>query len=442
MFNRKDAISLAVLSLLASTGLVMAESTDVKTPGLSLNPSVVQADVAPAAADRAPLMMALDKVGAARPLDSLNLNIYGWVEAGYTYDNRRNATFIAPGPFNHEVGNHFMLNQIDLRVERLVDSKKWDVGGMVELMYGTDGAGIHSNGLEYGNSTAEDRFHPQYQFDIVQAYIDVNVPVGNGLKVRAGRFVTFASYETINPTTNPFYSHSYLFSLVPFTHTGIVGFYQLNEQWGMAAGISRGWDQATEDNNGAIDALGQISFTPNKQVAAYLNWIVGPENNSDSSHYRTLIDPVVTWQVTDALKLGAEGLYLYDGGVNTEDQPVGTTHAYGDAYGAALYAGYTINDYLTVNGRGEWAHGYLEGIGGLGDTSEIPGIVGGSTPTLNVWEVTLGVTVTPLPKDPIGKNLLIRPEVRYDFSEDHVYSAGGTQFKDQLTFAADVIFKF
>ena len=66
----------------------------------------------------------------------------------------------------------------------------------------------------------------------------------------------------------------------------------------------------------------------------------------------------------------------------------------------------------------------------------------GFVPTINVYSTTVGVTIKPLPKDPIGKNLSIRPEVRYDFSEDEIFSAGNDSFKDQLTFGADIIFKF
>ena len=70
-----------------------------------------------------------------------------------------------------------------------------------------------------GDPEADDRFNPEYQFDITQAYIDVNVPMGNGLIIRTGKFVSLMGYETIDPRGNPFYSHSYLFS----APTSVVG---------------------------------------------------------------------------------------------------------------------------------------------------------------------------------------------------------------------------
>ena len=83
--NYRKAAFFAVAGLLASSGMALADNAP-KT-SLSLDPTVITAD---AGADRAPLMMLLDKAGAAKPLDDLKLNIYGWIEAGYTYNHRHN----------------------------------------------------------------------------------------------------------------------------------------------------------------------------------------------------------------------------------------------------------------------------------------------------------------------------------------------------------------
>jgi len=435
MFIRKDAVTLAVLSLLASSGLAMADTTDITAP-LSLKSTVTAAEAAP---ERAPLMSLLDKAGAAQTLDSYGLNIYGWLESGYTYNHRYNGTPITGRAFDHEYGNHYMLNQLVLRFERGVDSKKWDVGGMVELMYGSDAARIHSTGLGYNGSDATDdntptddlavaNNHPILQFDIPQAYVTVNVPVGNGLLIKAGKMVTHFGTETIDPRSNAFYSHSYLFGLIPYTHTGVMAFYTLNDQWSIMLGASRGWDIALEDNNGCgIDVLGQITYTPNKTWNVVFNYGVGPENAGDNSHYRITINPIVNWQVNEKLKVSAEFLYNYDGGYNG-DASAGISHAYGDTWGAAIYASYMVCESVTLNLRAEKAHTYLSTYN--------------DGATTNFYEVTLGATIVPFPKDTLGKNLTIRPEVRYDWSEDAVYSASGDTWHDQLTFGCDIILKF
>ena len=221
-------------------------------------------------------------------------------------------------------------------------------------------------------------YNPIWQFDIPQAYLTVNVPVGTGLQVTVGKFATLLGYESFNAVSNSLYSHSYLFTNIPFTHTGIMGSYQITDQLGMKLAVTRGWDVAMEDNNGAVDVLGRVSYKVNKQLSLDLNYSVGPEDDrkiaplgpvekdvADNGHYRVAIDPIVRFQVNNALQLGLEFLYVFDGGVNEaivrDNTNVG--HAYGDFWGAALYAGYKINNNFTVNGRLEYAHNFTDNIG-------------------------------------------------------------------------------
>lgn len=461
MFHRKDAVYLAVAGLLVSSGL--AKAADAPSTKLSLDPTVLTADDAAAPAPRAPLMDLLDKAGAAKPLDSIGLNIYGWIESGYTYNHRHHgssgtsgsSSAIVPGPFNHEVGNHYMLDQVDLRFERDVDTSKFDVGGMVEVQYGTDAKLIHSSGLNFGGTdpstdnnppdAVNDKYQANYEFDLTQAFVDVNLPVGNGLTIRVGKFVTLLGYESIDPLLNPFYSHSYIFNALPFTQTGVLGMYKVNDQFSVKAGITRGWDQSLEDSGPAggtcaIDGLGQFIWTPNKQLTAQLTWGVGPEDFGDTSHYRVVADPNITYQVTDAFSVGFEGLYIYDGGLNGNGGsvvPPTITHAYGDVWGGDLYLTYVVNKYFTLNSRFEKYHTSTDNDGAVSAPS------GGS---LSIYSITLGTTITPMPDNDWGKNVLIRPEIRYDFSDSSANPPfavpGGNNQKDQLTFAADVIVKF
>jgi len=449
MLHRKDAVSMAVIGLLASCGVAMADggvAAQLKTPALSLDPTVVTAQ--DSGAPNTLLMMGLDKIGVAKPIQSVGINIYGWIEAGYDANLRNNAgsnantgVITRPYGFTEEFGNHFTLNQLAVRIEKIVDPKKWDVGGLIEANFGTDdnfttpalsNNGTNSSGWEFqtpGNNPGE-----VPHLDFTQAYLDVNAPVGNGVKVRLGRFYTLLGYESFDPRGNPFYTHSYIYNNEPLENTGVLVFYNINDQWSVVGGMSRGINQNTEDDNGSPDGLGQVTFTPNKQWQFMFNWEVGPQDVQDTSHYDVMLNPIVVWQATDALKFAGEGFYEYDGGFNGF-APDGVTHAYGDNYGIALYGSYAINDYFTANLRAEWMHTYA----GVPFPLGVPGI-----PSSNAWEITAGVSIKPLPKDPIGQNLTIRPEIRYEFSEDHDFTVGnGTQtYKDQLSIGADVIFTF
>lgn len=440
MMIRKGAVSMAIVA--AVTASAASAFADAGTTKLSLDPTVTMDAAAPA--PRAPLMAGLEKLGVASTLDQYGINIYGWVEGSYTYNHQHinrlssvNNTDNKVGPigflpFNHEVGDNVQGNQLALRIERqLADTTKMDVGGLVEVIYGMDAAGIHSNGNGYNGDTDVDaqsaRFHPGYQIDISQAYLDFTVGV-KGLTLRAGKFYTTMGYEVINPNGNALFSHSYIFYSLPFTQTGVLAMYQVNDALKITGGITRGWDQAFEDSPSCYpDALLQVAYTVNSQLGVVVNASTGPENGVDNTHWRTAINPIITYKFSDALSFAAEGLYIYDGNY--------AGAGYGDVWGVALYASYKINDYFTVNGRAEKYHNYTGAFSSSGIAE------GSST---NVYSFTLGVAITPFPTDPLGSGLKIRPEVRYDCAEDGIFpsSEGSSGHRGQFTIGADIYYTF
>ncbi len=219
----------------------------------------------------------------------------------------------------------------------------------------------------------------------------------------------------INPSGNALYTHSYSFSYgVPFTQTGITGAYKFNDQFAAVAGITRGWNQLTYDNNGAIDFLGQVAWTPNSKFGVTVNLSEGPQSTGNNSDYWSVPEAIISYQVSDQLKVTADLLY-------------GDASSISQWYGAAGYASYTLDKYAAVNLRAEFYHdgrGFTTGVG-VADTNYIEG--------------TLGVAVTPLPDMILANSLTIRPEIRLDSADRGVYD--GTKFT-QLTAALDAYWKF
>jgi hypothetical protein len=52
----------------------------------------------------------------------------------------------------------------------------------------------------------------------------------------------------------------------------------------------------------------------------------------------------------------------------------------------------------------------------------------------------MGAAVKPFPHDNLGENFVIRPEVRYDYSQNAIFNAGSNF--DQWTFGVDAFFQF
>jgi hypothetical protein len=288
-------------------------------------------------------------------------------------------------------------------------------------MYGADAGIIHSDGMAFGYDGPRD---PENQFDLTQAYVDVAVPVGTGLRIRAGKFVNFVGYETINPTTGgivDFYSRSLIFFQYPFTHTGIVATYDLTEDVTLTAGISRGDNRSTDDNNDAISFLGSINWIINDQWAFYLSNSTGPEQEDDNGDLRSTWDATIYYTPTEDFTAAFNVYYVFEHDVVPGD---GDDEEDGNLLALALLGAYDLNNMFTLKGRVEWIHDD-EGFRLGPDVQDI-------------YEATVGLTIRPFPNDRYGRNLKIRPELRYDYSPDDPFDGG----EDQFTAAIDAVFTF
>jgi len=350
------------------------------------------------------------------------ITIGGWVEGSFTWNFRDPGNGVNEArafDFEHDA---VRLNQVEINIGKTVDAAaaakagKWDWGFMVDMMYGSDARFIHSNGLS--GKSAQVYSSPINQFDLTQAYGDVVLPVGSGLDIRFGKFVTLIGYETINPTTNPLFSHSISFGFgIPFTQTGVLGIYNINEKLSVTGGITRGWEQSVDDNNGAIDFLGQVKYVFSDEFNVMVNASIGPQRNNNNSDYRYLFEVIANYvpKSMTGFSFAADGLLAWEEHAAAN----GNTARW---YGVTGYAGYKINDMFTINGRAEWFRD--EGGSRLGiDASFLEG--------------TIGVSIHPL-KDKIGQNLVIRPELRGDYSNKDAFNGGRN--KSQATIAVDAIF--
>jgi hypothetical protein len=371
--------------------------------------------------DTGPTKILQSNVGSKVFGDS-GITMGGWVEGSYTWNFRRPGNHVNEGrafDFEHD---EFRLNQIELNIGKAIDmaaaakAGKVDWGFMVDMLYGSDGRLIHSNGLS--GKSAQAYPHPINQFDLTQAYVDLFLPVGSGLDIRAGKFVTLFGYETINPTTNPLYSHSYNFGFgIPFTQTGVLGIYNLNDKLSVTAGVTRGWDQSVDDNNGAVDFLGQVKYVASDEFNVLVNASVGPQRFKNNSDYRYAFEVIANYvpKAMTGFTFAADGLFAWEEHAAAN----GNTARW---YGVTGYAGYKINDMITVNGRAEWFRD--EGASRLGLDASF-------------FEGTLGLSIHPL-TDKIGQNLVIRPEIRGDYSNRAAFNGGRN--KSQATIALDAIF--
>ncbi len=402
------------------------------TTAPSTAPAVAAPASAPSLTTSTPFMYLIGNTGVGTWLSNNKFNITGFVEGGYFYDT--NNPNLGTGPkgdaptyvtFPGAYSNRFLLDQLDLTLEKTIDTtKKWDWGFLFENGYGTDDSYTHSHGM-LDNRPPND---PQNQYDILQANVSLLVPLGTGLTITAGKFVALLGDEVISPLGNAFFTHSYNFFYgIPATNTGIMGLYTLSKlingnDWTINGGITEGWNQSLRNNNGDIDFLAEMKGNITSNVALTINIEEGPEAANNSSDYWTAIEAIPSWTVSDQLTITGDFLY-----VDAPGDSATTTGSAAQWYGAVGYVSYKINGMFTPNLRIEWYRD--QGAATTGNQA-------------NYGELTVGVQIHPLPNDPIFQWLQIRPEIRGDCADRPVFDTSYKPEYSELTAAFDVIMQF
>jgi hypothetical protein len=405
-----------IAAALATLGLT-ASAQQQNSSDLSLAPTYHAEQTA-----RRPLMYLLDQSGAAGRLDQYGINIYGHIELGWTHNFDDPSTGQnAFRSFDFEHDEH-TLNQIDLTIARVVDyrQQKWDVGFLMEWMYGGDAGLIHANGIFDWYDGVRD---PENQFDPVQFYVDVTMPFLNGSRLRMGKFANLVGFESINPTQDfiGFYSRSFVFGTgYPFTHLGALYTFDIDaaRRWTLTAGITRGDEQGFEDNNDVPAFLGSLNWQINDRMSLYIANSTGPEQPGNDSDIRTTWDATFYWKPTDKCRFLANVYFIYD----AAGDPVGDS---GVLYAFAALGSYDFCKEARFKVRAEWFHD-SDGLRTLEN--------------LDLFEVTAGLDIIPFARRGhalLGENLIIRPELRWDFADEDVFDGSDNQF----TFGIDVIFK-
>jgi hypothetical protein len=364
--------------------------------------------------------------------------------------------------------NQVQLNQVLLGAEKKLDPKAtgYDWGFKLSAMYGSDARFIHSLGLLDQALPVDQR----NQLDLVEASGILHIPVTffeGGLDVKAGLYATPLGAELIDPSTNPFYSHSYIFNFaLPFKHLGSYATAHVTSLVDLYLGVDTGtnttfgvWGE-NNDNPGFLVGFGLNMLDGNLTVLALSH--MGPENATRAlspagfnanGYWRFYNDVVTIWKVNDKLTITGEAAWARDDFGVAGSTPKSREPA--NAFGLALYGAYALTDTLTLNGRAEVFRDdngfFVAAFQGNYDPIRIEK---GLAPLSTVFApgqatygaITLGVTWKPEMPAPIT-GLAIRPEIRYDQSlgGKKVFNPSVTSgFKDsgQFTIGSDVILTF
>lgn len=363
--------------------------------------------------------------------------------------------------------NQVQLNQILIGAEKKLDPNAtgYDWAFKFSGMYGSDARYTHFLGFLNQALPITQR----NQIDVVEASATLHIPVpifSGGMEVKGGMFATPLGAETIDPSGNPFYSHSYIFNFAaPYKHTGILATAHVTSLLDLYLGVDTGSNTTfgpygdDNDSIAGIVGFGLNMMGGNLTVLALSH--MGPEDPSRalapigfdaSSYMRYYNDLVIVWKTTDKLTLTAEGTWARD---DFGTKGYSGTPSPANAIGLATYASYTLTDTLTLNARAEVFRDdngfFVAGFEGNYDPIRAenglsPLSTAYAPPAATYGALTLGVTYKPNVPPPFTA-VMIRPEIRYDQSlgGNKVFNPSGpTTFRDTgaFTFGSDLVVTF
>jgi hypothetical protein len=354
----------------------------------------------------------------------LGFNFTGWVAAGATAnDDSPVSRFNGPLSFNDR--NEFQMNQLYGVLERPIDTSDYcfDVGGRIDLLFGTDYIFTEAVGLETerdGSPKWNNRRF--YGLAMPQAYGEIG---WMDLSVKVGHFYSPIRYESVMAPNQFFYSHAYTFQYgEPFTFTGALATHQLTDQLTTYAGVHSGWDIFDRFTERA-GLMGGFSWT-NYDDTFTLSFgsTTGDElNNVGVYSERTMYSIVAAMQLTERLRY----VLQHDNGWQEDFFAPGVDAEW---YGINNYLFYTINSCWVLGARYEWFRDD-DGVRVTGIRPTNP--IAGDSFVGDFHEVSLGVNWIPT------NNLRIRPEIRYDWFDGTGLPFDDASDDDQFTAAMDAI---
>jgi len=238
-------------------------------------------------------------------------------------------------------------------------------------------------------------------FDVEEAYLTWTVPddspVLKGLSVKGGKFVTLLGAEVIEPWSNFNMSRSFLFNFaIPFTHTGALVSYPITDKLSITGGPVMGWDQVP--SIGGVTGLGNITWTATDQITLAANGIYGPNQPSNLSRKRGVLDLVATIKPIDPLTISLN----YDWG---KEDHAGLNGENAIWQGFAAVVNYNFTDRFSAAGRGEFFNDWNGARTGVSQ---------------RLWEMTGDL------KYLITQHLYIQGEFRADVSSDTPFQMNKT----------------
>ena len=253
---------------------------------------------------------------AAKPADKVTVaslfgptSVSGFIDAYYLWNSDHPVTFgldtfggsstSAVGACSFDCrGKTISLNMIELILDKAPDATA-GVAGRIGYHFaaGYGDTQVAINNAQFLASGAVNTFAPggpgslagfdQY---VKEAYMSYLVPVGKGLQVDVGKFVTPLGAEVIESKDNWNYSRGLLFNYaIPLNHFGARAKYTFNDKFNLTGYFVNGFNNVVDNNSGKTYGV-SVGWNPTKKNAVVLNYFAGPEMPTGSYGFTSSAD--------------------------------------------------------------------------------------------------------------------------------------------------------
>jgi hypothetical protein len=366
----------------------------------------------------------------------LGIKAYGWIDVSMNGSTSKQTN----SPMSYDlVPNRPELDQAILRIERVPDigqRKHIDWGFLSDNIFGIDyrytiAKGIVSDQLLKHNNL--------YGFDPTQLYGLLYIPnVAQGMLVKVGRFISPADIEAQWAPDNYLFSHSLMFSVDPYTFTGMNTTIRLQRRIQIELGVHAGNDMAPWSNSAQINGLAMIRWvSKNNRQSLY-----GGINSLGNGQYENghddlqMVSGVWGCKFTEKIHMMTEAYYIWQ-----SNAALGGTAIYGPAqYGQGGGMGSIIPGISKAIGLVNYFQILCSPKDYISIRNDALNDINGNRTGYSTWYTSHTVGFS----HHFSNYLITRPEIRYEqaWNNHNVTPYDMGTKKSQFTGAVDLVIRF
>ncbi|HEV2693942.1 MAG TPA: outer membrane beta-barrel protein [Verrucomicrobiae bacterium] len=414
--NRLKAAS-AFVGLVASGGMAVHAQTDTNAITALQQQNQVLQQRLDALEDLAKKEGIMPSGSTPKFVSSMQqMTISGFVQASYFYNTQHPSSGLSDGYLWNTKDNSFSLNKLKLTVAGApLATDKWDATYRASLMFGDDAPELNTGGAT-GLGGVNTSFN-----DLREAYLEVNVPIGTGLDIKAGELISLLNWESGDGgAANPNFSQGNQWW---FTgngpSAGIQLGYNFTDKIGLTLRVDNGLYQGPVDNNSGKAFSGSLNFKPTADL--WFN-LIGWYDSQPGGTVVSGLSSIGGYQFTKKLGTGYEVDYF------NFNSPGNAS----DLWSVGGWAWYDFTDKIDLALRADYIGSPDPALGfgpavrpGAGIAPEVIGSYLGS--------LTLTLNLKPTP------NIKVQPEIRYDYTG---IKAGLNGRKDRFTIGCGASYLF